>query len=144
MTHAELNELISGIVPVIKSLKNDINNEIGWLKKRVAELDEKPALKYCGIWKSDGAYGQGDLVTHGGSIWHCNRSTKVKPGDGSDWQLAVKRGADGGENSAQMSSVGEDMGGWPARSTRSSKRVLSSSQVRLKGVDIGPTRSSRR
>lgn len=54
---------------------------------------------YCGIWRS-GGYERGDIVTHGGSAWHCERMTDVTPGtQGSDpdWRLMVKRGRDGKE-----------------------------------------------
>jgi hypothetical protein len=40
-------------------------------------------------------YNVGELVTDRGSLHHANRSTRVRPGDGNDWTLVCKRGADG-------------------------------------------------
>ena len=56
-----------------------------------------PVMIYRGVFREDqGGYACGDVVTHGGSLWHCDRDTEEKPGDGSkDWTLAAKRGRDG-------------------------------------------------
>lgn len=54
-----------------------------------------PMPIYRGIYKP-GKYQRGDLVTLGGSLWHCEVETEEKPGDTSQtWKLAVKRGRDG-------------------------------------------------
>ena len=54
-----------------------------------------PGMNYRGVWK-DGGYAPGDVVTFGGSMFHCNKATKDKPGEGStSWTLCVKRGRDG-------------------------------------------------
>ncbi len=53
-----------------------------------------PMMIYRGVWR-EGQFKQGDCVTWGGSLFHCNKDTAEKPGTGKDWQLAVKRGADG-------------------------------------------------
>jgi len=69
-----------------------------------------PVTIWRGIWKQ-GNYNRGDLVTWGGSTWHCNaEATESKPGDGSDWQLMVKRGspgrdADGGKENHKSGPV---------------------------------------
>ena len=58
--------------------------------------DGKPGLTYCGVFVEGKSYDVGELVTWGGSMWHCNEATETKPGDGSRaWTLAVKRGRDG-------------------------------------------------
>lgn len=58
--------------------------------------DGKPGLTYCGVFVDGKSYDVGELVTWGGSMWHCNEATETKPGDGSkSWTLAVKRGRDG-------------------------------------------------
>jgi hypothetical protein len=49
---------------------------------------------YKGVWKP-GAYPAGSFVTHGGSMWHADKSTDFKPGEGGGWTLAVKSGRDG-------------------------------------------------
>ena len=48
-----------------------------------------------GVWR-DGAYKDGDAVSHGGSIWIAQQDTETKPDSvDSHWRLAVKRGRDG-------------------------------------------------
>jgi len=49
---------------------------------------------YDGVWKQDTAYVPGDVITHGGSMHIAKVETTAKPGT-DDWQLSVKRGADG-------------------------------------------------
>lgn len=55
-----------------------------------------PFQRYTGVYVDGKAYSVGDVVTAGGSQWHCNEDTASKPGEGSKaWTLAVKRGRDG-------------------------------------------------
>jgi hypothetical protein len=55
-----------------------------------------PAMIYRGVWKDGQNCERGDTVTWGGSLWHCNETTRDKPGDGTKaWSLAAKRGRDG-------------------------------------------------
>lgn len=55
-----------------------------------------PALIYRGVFVDGRAYVKGDVTTWGGAAWACHSDTTTKPGDGSkDWQLMVKRGAEG-------------------------------------------------
>lgn len=53
-----------------------------------------PVMIYRGIWR-EAEYQRGDTTTWAGSLWHCEKPTKEKPGTGPDWRLAAKRGADG-------------------------------------------------
>jgi len=53
-----------------------------------------PAMIHRGIWQ-EREYAHGDVVTLGGSQWHCERETKTRPGIGDAWKLVVKKGADG-------------------------------------------------
>lgn len=52
-----------------------------------------PSVIYRGVWR-EGQFQRGDMVTWGGSLWHCDKETGEKPGSG-DWTLAVKKGRDG-------------------------------------------------
>jgi Carbohydrate binding domain. len=55
-----------------------------------------PFQRYQGTYQAGRTYVTGDTVTSGGALWHCGAtSTITRPGDSSDWQLAVKRGQDG-------------------------------------------------
>jgi hypothetical protein len=61
-----------------------------------AGLDGAPGLKYAGLWIEGQCYTPGEIVTHGGSAWHCDVETTARPGGpGDGWQLMVKRGRDG-------------------------------------------------
>jgi hypothetical protein len=98
----------------------DLTKEIGGLRERVAVVEVKPpvpgppgeqgppgkdgangkdgtaGLTFQGVFQEGKSYDFGDLVTWGGSSWHCNEATTSKPGDGSKaWTLMVKRGRDG-------------------------------------------------
>jgi len=53
-----------------------------------------PVMIYREIWR-EGEFDQGDVVTWGGSAWHCQRKTTDKPGTSADWKLMVKEGARG-------------------------------------------------
>ena len=65
------------------------------LEARIKVLEARPTPEYKGIWATGTSYAEGSMVTHGGSVWHCNRATTDKPGDGSAaWTLAVKHGKD--------------------------------------------------
>lgn len=62
------------------------------VKERQLEL---PTLNYRDIWR-EGEYRRGDVVTWGGSAWHCQNKTTEKPGNGCvDWKLMVKEGRAG-------------------------------------------------
>lgn len=55
-----------------------------------------PFQKYTGVYVEGKAYAAGDVVTAGGSQWHCNEDTAAAPREGTKaWTLAVKRGRDG-------------------------------------------------
>lgn len=55
-----------------------------------------PVDIYRGVYVLGKTYERGDGVTWNGSEWHCNETTKSKPGDGSkDWTLKVKSGRNG-------------------------------------------------
>lgn len=70
---------------------------------------EHPVSVPTPIWRNvwtDREYKHGDLVTYDGSIWHCERATKAKPGTQAsmpDWKLCTKKGRDGkdGEKGAK-------------------------------------------
>jgi hypothetical protein len=56
---------------------------------------EAEAFHYAGPYEGGRRYRLNEFVTHGGSIWHCNRETADKPGESSAWTLAVKHGKNG-------------------------------------------------
>lgn len=66
-------------------------------QKQVREtLAALPVPTYKGVFDRDAAYHAGDMVTHKGSVWHCNATTDGDaPGASDAWTLAVKCGRDG-------------------------------------------------
>ena len=66
------------------------------LLKRIEELEQhQSSVKYRGVWSADEQYVLGNFCTDRGSLWHCNQTTRERPGDGRAWTLAVKKGQDG-------------------------------------------------
>lgn len=62
----------------------------------IARKIDFPVAIYRGVYVEGKQYVRGDMVTWGGSLYHCNEPTGDKPGGTSKaWTLAVKRGADG-------------------------------------------------
>ena len=72
-------------------------NAVAPLIERIGALEQqRDAMKYVGVWEAGREYKLGNFVTDKGSLFHCNSTTRQRPGDGSkDWTLAAKRGADG-------------------------------------------------
>jgi hypothetical protein len=51
------------------------------------------AMIYRGVYKAEAEYERGDVTTFDGGMWHCEKDTTERPGNGSkDWVLAVKAG----------------------------------------------------
>lgn len=68
-----------------------IVTEIGAYVRRCIRECGPP--RYVGVHAVGREYSKGELVTHSGSLWHCNRTTLDHPGGGSEaWTLAVKSG----------------------------------------------------
>lgn len=71
------------LAPVEERLKS--------MEGRLSGIESK-GIVYQGVWQAAQEYKRGDLATHDGSLWHANIETRSKPGTGSEWSLAVKRG----------------------------------------------------
>lgn len=72
----------------VKAIRGDRVKTIGSLRF--------PVQIQRGVYVEGKSYSQGDVVTWGGSQWHCDAETSTKPGEGSKaWTLIVKRGRDG-------------------------------------------------
>ena len=86
------------IEAVAMFVDHEIKKRMEPLEKKIVELEALPKLRYCGTWSDDKTYAEGNFVTHGGSVWHCNaKSTARMPGNSDDWVLAVKHGRDARE-----------------------------------------------
>lgn len=90
--YRQIGHKLGPVVSTARSAQEMIKalcNHVDALERR---LTESP-LQYRGIWKADHPYPPNSFVTHAGSVWHTDKATSRKPGEG-DWVLAVKRGAD--------------------------------------------------
>jgi hypothetical protein len=84
-----------------KLLAEETHARIGELEARVRQIEDK-GVSYRGSYSASEDYKRGDLVSYGGSIFHCTRDTQgVQPAHDGErgltfpWQIAVKRGRDG-------------------------------------------------
>ena len=100
MNEAQAGEIVTVVKNYIARKVEEsavvLGAEIASLQKRLARIEDRPQLRYLGVWKAGTAYAESSCVTFDGSIWIAREATILKPGDGnSAWQLAVKRGRDG-------------------------------------------------
>lgn len=66
---------------------------------KVDRIIRLATMIYREVWR-DGEYDRGDVVTWGGSAWHCQEKTTDKPGTSQAWKLMVKEGARGKDGAA--------------------------------------------
>lgn len=102
MTDAELDLLLDGLVPAVKTHVAEtlapIADRLVTIEKRLETLESaRPSMKYCGVWLEAKPYDLGDIVTRGGSMWHSNvNHNRAQPGTpGDSWTMCVKAGRDG-------------------------------------------------
>ena len=112
MTQKELEALTTGmagpIVELVKRTVTPLKTELQALQQRLATLEAKPHVKFCGVYQSGQTYAPGDAVTHQGGLWVCKAETCGTPSqDFVGWQLAVKRGRDGKDASHGSRHVGD-------------------------------------
>jgi hypothetical protein len=61
------------------------------LKARIAALEAKPHVTFCGVWNEGTTYAPSDATTHHGGLWIGRAETVGEPSkDLVAWQLAVK------------------------------------------------------
>lgn len=85
--------MLAEVLDSIKKMFRRDRDLLADLQKRVDALEATP-IQYDGPHEQGKSYVKGTFVTHDGSLWHCNRETTSRPGDGPAWTLAVKRGRD--------------------------------------------------
>jgi len=93
----DLKWLVEGMTEALRGyIEKSLSGPFAELRKRIGALETRQAIRYRGIWDQAEHYDRGDFCTDKGSLFHCNQpSTRQRPGEGSDWTLAVKRGRDG-------------------------------------------------
>ena len=102
MTKGKGNEaLAKALAPVIKRYTEEsmrrtlgpVFQRLEILEAKIAELESRPELKHCGIWKPDKVYKANALVTMNGGLWLALKGNKQRPVSSSAWQLIVKSGS---------------------------------------------------
>ncbi|MAG66602.1 MAG: phage portal protein [Pseudomonadales bacterium] len=81
------------------------------LGQKTTKRIDIPSMIYRGVF-TPGMHHPGDMVTFGGSLWHCNEPTDKKPGEPGckAWTLAAKRGRDGKDLRPSASTHDPDKG----------------------------------
>lgn len=92
LTSAAISIIASSLAPVIKELLKMRDDRIAALEARVVELEQRPELKWAGIFDPMRAYAAGSLVTRSGSLWLATALTAQQPGSSADWKLICKQG----------------------------------------------------
>ena len=91
MNEKTLELLASAVATAIKEAVTPVAGRIAELETRLAALEAKPHVKFCGVYESGRAYTPGDACTHGGGLWICKAATTGQPNqDYAGWALAVK------------------------------------------------------
>lgn len=85
--------LSDGVFPELNKRNAELVQRIHELEERVAKAEQK-GLSFKGVHQRANGYIRGDCVTRQGSLWIALCETDRTPGDGGDWQLAVKAGRD--------------------------------------------------
>lgn len=91
---SDLKEVLFEAVVVLDGKSLQLIRTFGDGNQKTTEI-ELPQLAYMGVFDAEKHYQKGDLVTHGGSMWHCNEANSDKPDEsGGAWTLCVKKGRD--------------------------------------------------
>ena len=96
MTPKDIDEIASAVAGAIRAAIDGprVGGRLEQLESRIAQLEQKPFVKFCGTWQHDTAYEAGAAVVHHSALWICKQGTRGEPSkDFSSWQLAVKRGS---------------------------------------------------
>jgi hypothetical protein len=88
---ARLEQMVSSKGPLVHAI-GDLAEHLG---ARIHALEQRPVVKYCGVYDQAKAYVPGNMVTHNGSVWHCASACEGQKPPGNCWTLAVKHGRDG-------------------------------------------------
>lgn len=93
MNAADINAMAEAVVINMKRAIDPLKQRLEAAELRLATLESKPHVKFCGVWKSGQTYAPGDAATHHGGLWIAKTETAGEPSkDFAGWQLAVKRG----------------------------------------------------
>ena len=91
MTDAQTDAQLEAIAQAVREA---MQRALAPVKARLDRLeDQQKQLRYVGTWQraNGDSYRRNNFVTYGGSVWVAlTDQPQHAPGDGGDWQLAVK------------------------------------------------------
>jgi hypothetical protein len=88
-----VDEIADAVIGIIAANIKPLVAQIEAQQQRIAALEARPTVKYCGSYKEGTAYLEGAMTTRSGGLWVATRATTATPGtDDSGWLLAVKKG----------------------------------------------------
>jgi hypothetical protein len=93
-TNGHLAKRVASLESCIDVLFRKHGGILDNLITRIETLEQRPVVKYCGVYDQAKAYVPGNMVTHNGSVWHCASACEGQKPPGPSWTLAVKRGKD--------------------------------------------------
>ena len=87
------DELAEVLVGTIQKALAPVLARLAQLEQRMASLEAKPHVKFCGAWTRGTTYEPGNAVVRDGALWICKATTLGEPSkDSVGWQLAVRKG----------------------------------------------------
>lgn len=96
ITKREQDSLTTAIATFVTRLIKEDRVRLAALEQRLAGIEAKPHLKFCGTYQRGTTYTPGDAVVRDGSLWVCKAETSGAPTeDFVGWQQAVRKGRDG-------------------------------------------------
>jgi hypothetical protein len=88
---AKVEAWVGAMAPVLKEW---MAHSLAPLLARIAELEARPVVRFCGVWRTGTPYAKGSLAIRDGALWHANtENTQATPGKSDDWTLASKSGS---------------------------------------------------
>jgi hypothetical protein len=89
VVYGQLEKIIDGLADENIKL---VQRQVAALEQRIAAIEARPQLRYCGVFDHEKSYAVGSLTTHKGGLWHCNASVGpgITPGTSKHWQLTGK------------------------------------------------------
>src|SRR5262249_49124898 len=88
-----------------KMITQDGGRTLQWILGDTIQEIKTAIVLDAGVWKDGTTYVPGDGVTLGGSFFIAQTQTNSKPGQSTDWRLAVKRGSDGRDQRSESAQI---------------------------------------
>ena len=68
------------------------DERIAALEARIADLERRRPMVFCGRWREGVRYERGDVVQHRSTLYYCVRATTGAPKSTPDWQMMIPPG----------------------------------------------------